>query len=96
MEHEVVEAPPTCEGCNFATAQLEDYGTGALASSSEFRPAHKWLCSLCANTYAGSAVQYPRQYPERNVLFTICYIGNAILQKLDSLQAKDNGDQTPC
>lgn len=41
------------------------------------------LCDLCASTPMGNAYEYPEQYEdERNILKTICYIGNAIIKAI--------------
>jgi hypothetical protein len=41
------------------------------------------LCQLCAGTMSGNAEEYPEQFRGHdNVMKTICYVGNAILQAL--------------
>ena len=46
---------------------------------------YKWECELCASTLAGNSIDYPDQYPERAVLQAVCYVGNAILTKLEAI-----------
>lgn len=41
------------------------------------------LCWLCANTFAGVSLFYSKE--DRQTLSTICFIGNAILEKLDKM-----------
>lgn len=73
------DQPDECMSCGFETKELEcyprDYG--------EIQGDH-WLCELCANTRAGNALRYPRQYPNQAVLQAICYIGNYLGKTMDN------------
>ena len=40
------------------------------------------LCHICAGTFVGSAVRYPRSYPDADTMKTIAYVGNLILAAL--------------
>lgn len=76
------DQPDECMSCGFETKELEcysqDYG--------EVQGDH-WLCKLCAGTFAGNAMRYPRQYPNRNVLKAVCYIGNEILARIELMMS---------
>lgn len=51
-----------------------------------------WKCDLCAGTLAGAATQYPAQYPNVDVLQTICFVGNAILDAIKG-RAEKGGER---
>lgn len=86
------EQPEECEGCSFATTALKWYDNtryqwGVHAGRG---PKGKFLCSLCASTMAGNAVEYPEQYHDGQdsaILFAICYVGNTILAALNKAEA---------
>lgn len=71
-----------CHACRYET-ETERYERG-IAAGDEGTPMN--LCRLCASTMSGNALQYPRQYPQAEVLFTICHVGNAIIDAI-----KENG-----
>lgn len=75
----VPEKPEECEACQFETTELESYRSREVDPRG---PVHHWFCALCAGTMSSNAVQYPALYPNKDVLHTICYVGNAILQAL--------------
>lgn len=43
----------------------------------------KALCRLCACTKSGLAYEFPESYPNADILFTICRVGNEILKCLN-------------
>jgi hypothetical protein len=63
-----------CFSCGFETDALKSYR--------RYDRDDAWLCALCASTMAGRAQKYPDQFPNRDVLQTICYVGNVILEAL--------------
>lgn len=65
-----------CAGCNYETV-LQKYKSGKPTKEVEVE-----LCNLCANTPNGNAVFFPDQYQDAHILKTLCYIGNAVLDKL--------------
>jgi hypothetical protein len=69
--------PRDCDSCDYP-APLAAFDPALLADSRE----PKLLCELCAGTAAGHALDYPSQYPNADVLKTICHVGNAILAEL--------------
>lgn len=71
--------PEACEGCGFVTTEVRPYNAGTKKL-----PWWHWLCLLCANTKCGTAHAYPDQYPDRATLQAVCYVGNVILDRLDS------------
>lgn len=73
------DKPEECNSCGFKLEELRAYASTRYLFSGRSGPSHKWLCGLCAGTMAGNASEYPEQYPEHQVLATICYVGNAIL-----------------
>lgn len=79
--------PGVCESCEFNMQEVQPYTINRHLGSREDmseRNTHKWLCILCASTMAGNAFEYPEQYPERDVLQAICFVGNAILANLSA------------
>lgn len=72
------EKPTECYSCGFATADLKSYPRRRIPSTDE----RKWLCGLCASTPAGTAYDYPEQYPDRASIKTICYVGNVLLKAM--------------
>jgi hypothetical protein len=56
-----------CDGCGFWPVGLTAYGQGVRLS---------WLCELCAHTPTGALIHGS---PDRALLRTICYVGNAVL-----------------
>lgn len=91
---DIKHRPEECQFCNFETEALRAYrvyrwlGSGIDTSTKE---THKWLCLLCASTMAGSAQEYPEQYGNHanDFLQAICFVGNVILSKLESLNTKE-------
>jgi mannose/fructose-specific phosphotransferase system component IIA len=73
------EKPEDCDACHYETDALTRYDD-RIADVKVL-----WLCDLCAGTPCGTAARWPRQYGEQaRVLQTICYVGNALLEALDS------------
>jgi len=66
-----------CESCGFETELFEVKEPTYSGTPLRYR-----LCNLCNETLAGTAKFYPRQYQNPEILKTICYVGNAILQEL--------------
>ena len=80
-EHETDE--PSCECCGFKPVEVESYRQNRSRFRAEPRMAR--LCRLCAGTMAGNAFEYPEQFSEGrsgDVMRTICYVGNAIIESL--------------
>lgn len=69
-----------CQACGFDQAPLRSYRVQWPINSKE----RKYLCNLCANTHAGTAVDFPSQFPEKNVIFAINYGINMILKAIKS------------
>lgn len=71
------EKPGECESCNFETVDITKYDVGTLE-----RQDH-WYCNLCASTMTSRFAHELRIQPSnRDVMQTVCYVGNAILQAL--------------
>jgi hypothetical protein len=45
------------------------------------------LCDFCHNTLAANANAYPQQYPNADVLKTICWVANYLNEKMDTVLA---------
>lgn len=83
LENERTEKPEDCDSCHYETPRLTRYADRVAAISMGGRVL--WLCPLCAETLAGNAARWPEQYRDRgDVLRTICYVGNVILDTLKS------------
>lgn len=74
-----------CESCHYPAKELTEYPNRRNEFRRDVTEEAKTilLCELCANTPAGTAKQYPDQFPQANVLQTICFIGNALLDALE-------------
>lgn len=84
IDDEENDEEPQCQSCGSTGVPLTAYTSFRM---SRLKGASKILCALCANTKAGNAHEYPEQYPDRDVLQIICYVGNEILKALP----KSNG-----
>ena len=73
-------APEECESCCYAGSELVWYRPSN--SATRVYPDGMWLCSLCANTMAGCALEYGLERSNNDLIETICYVGNAILARL--------------
>lgn len=63
-----------CQACGYKT-EVKEY---------DIQGEKLELCELCAGTPSGNAAAFPDYYRENTtaILRTICYVGNAILNKL--------------
>jgi hypothetical protein len=79
------EDEKACESCEYPAKILTPYRHRRNYGRSDVTEESKTilLCELCASTVAGTATQYPDQFPsEIHTLQTLCFIGNAILDAL--------------
>ena len=75
-----IDKPECCEACQFETGALTRYDKYRnFPEKEEF----KWLCEICASTMAGTAYEYPDQYPNREVMFMMAWCTNRILAAID-------------
>lgn len=74
------EKPESCYACGFETTELLEVKN----HRNPIEPESMWFCDLCASTHSATAYEYPSNFPDRSgdVLHTICYIGNVILQEI--------------
>lgn len=72
-----------CDGCRFPGLWLKTYESSAISKKGPKR-----LCELCAETFLGNSVEYPEQYPSREVMELIGFCTNKILQKLEKIERK--------
>jgi hypothetical protein len=66
-----------CDCCGFRT-RTKKYEKDWTRE--EPKPKKMDLCDLCANTYAGNTLQYPRD--NADILKAICYVGNSIIEEI--------------
>jgi ribosomal protein L37AE/L43A len=76
-----------CHSCGFKTMSLRAYRASELGSRKH--NTHMWLCLLCASTLTGNAYEYPDQYDNADVLKTICFVGNTILEEIRGVSPSD-------
>ena len=89
LPDQLPEQSEDCDGCGFHTPHLKFYKSSRHWKEPERRG--KWLCALCAGTFAGNAVEYPEQYhdgQDASILFAVCYVGNVILERLAAIEAR--------
>lgn len=95
----VEHRPEECESCSSDVAELKAYRNTRYFGSRQVAPethTHKWLCSLCATTMAGSGTEYPEQYREGKdleILQAVCYVGNAVMAEIQKLREEIHGNQ---
>lgn len=84
---EVSEKPAECPCCEFPTEALKlHYATDSIG---KFEGRQNWLCDLCSATMAGKTVDRPMTYEGQvETLRTVCYVGNAILAKLQAIESR--------
>ena len=68
-----------CLSCRYVT-EVTDFAWDINCEEDKHRPP-MLLCELCANTPAGTALQYPHG-KDRHTLQTLCWIGNCILDEI--------------
>ena len=81
------DKPEYCDGCEFETPELTRFESQPYHNSRQKLEVN-WFCSLCASTAVSRAVDYPTQFPHADVLKTICYVGNALIQEIRALSKK--------
>jgi hypothetical protein len=74
-----------CDSCAYE-APLAEFRR-APRFGQEHAEETKLLCRLCAGSWSGKAIDYPRQYPDAYTMQVVCNVGNAILEKLDDIAA---------
>lgn len=68
-----------CESCEWDTAELTWYEFRTHADGGS------WMCHVCAWTPAGSALQYPTQYPNGDVLRMVAWQTNYLADLIRKL-----------
>jgi hypothetical protein len=63
-----------CDACDAVNVIVQKYLPRCGGRCTE----DKFLCEYCARTMSGNALDYPDQYPDRTVLFTICAVANML------------------
>lgn len=74
----------TCECCEFENIEVKEYPPPALSK----REGGNKFCLLCASTYA--SIRYTSKFSggaDTSILQAICFVGNAILKKLDEAKS---------
>jgi|SRR5688572_9585019 len=67
------EKPTECDFCHYENIEVKAYTQNRNFPRST-RTA--WLCLICASTMAGNAHEYPEQYPDRESMRMLSWIGN--------------------
>lgn len=80
MKEEKREKPEYCDACGFETTEIKEYRLHRNVPDEDYA----WFCELCVSTYSATAYEYPLNFPgrEADILLTICYVGNLILQEI--------------
>lgn len=60
--------PGECMSCDWPTTELKQYDNCGDRGPGGHVQSYMWICKVCASTAAGNAYQYPRQYPDHQVL----------------------------
>ena len=83
-----------CRACGYQAKVLKEYGMNRYSLFGQGQGTQpreylvKELCDLCAGTFAGNAVEYPEQYHHtKDAMFANNYTANAILERLDKIEA---------
>jgi hypothetical protein len=79
--------PDECDACGWPTSYLTECDAYARnPDHGPFTPEEEkeraWLCEVCRSTYAGNAYMYPRQYDNRQVLSTIAWGINRVVDEV--------------
>lgn len=80
MTHEQYEEDE-CEGCGYPVGnnKLNKVRDGKFLNEPD---KHVFMCDFCFGTFAGTAIQYPDQFKDKNTLFAMSYVGNKILHEI--------------
>jgi len=75
----------TCECCEFENVEVKEYDPPALSRvPMTLQKEKNQFCLLCASTHAST--RYTSRYSggaDTSILQAICFVGNAILKKLE-------------
>lgn len=76
--------PAECNCCQFVTTRLIAFNNlipDTVSSSA-------WYCELCSGSMASMISHFPRLYESdtREILKSMCYIGNTILERIQKLE----------
>lgn len=75
-----------CECCGWETPDLEEVDCyartpGAGPFSPDDQKEFAWMCKVCRSTMAGNSYQFPRQYPNADVLQMIAWCTNRVVDE---------------
>lgn len=83
-----------CASCGWETENLTAYTNQKARNFGHEKynedSLYHWICNLCASTITSTALSYPAQIHDVQVLQTICYVGNAILAALRPSKEEKN------
>ena len=71
-----IEELGCCAACGQETKELKEQEDG-------MPPRKEKLCKLCAATMSGTCFFYQGNYPDAQVLHTLCYLFNLLFEKLE-------------
>lgn len=81
------EKPEDCESCEWPTTELTHYDTFNSTTEGD------WLCCVCANTTAGNAHIYKRNYEHSEIVKMIAWQTNylaSLINKPNKGEAIEN------
>lgn len=79
------EKPEGCDCCGFETTDLDVYPRDNPSPENKT----KWLCAFCSSTPTGVRYEYKQHLADvdaTDILKTVCYIGNVLLEKIEKLR----------
>lgn len=87
------EKPEECDCCQYETPNLKSYRPNV----GSWNMSERWLCALCAGTMVSTWDGYRQQhdYGILQAMKTICYVGNAILDRLPPARAEAQSAASP-
>ena len=106
---EVIKEDPelrkgACECCSYDPVDVKPYRdqrerteykmgrpTGRIIDEGE---ANIWLCHLCASTWTGNSIQYPKQYEYGKTMQVTCQVANNVMDKFDEAKNFDRAELT--
>lgn len=81
------EKLPTCNACGYPVPASDLHFFKGMAMGTDLMKENKTLCTLCANSKAGSSISFsPDIYPNGDIYCHINFAANAILDQLGAFK----------
>lgn len=87
QDDQLREPPSECDACRYETWKLHRTDPPFMSRRKE----PYYFCDLCWSSFAGNSVQYPDQYPDRQVLCHVNLTANKIIERLDEVLSSLRG-----